>query len=235
MGSKRPKRSAIRRKVHEKLVREFDSPSWTEYPARGKSTRRLLVALKKIRQEIKKKQQQQAAQSRREDDDRIRLARENERVIRSAVQCVRRLESKFWNCANELARLCASEVDSSSRARRSFWSRLFHGSLVTAERPELYVTLEPLSPEMGQHHTIRLEARPELIQFEATYGLRTEEVLGVQGIRYTHVVCKSTCRISDLSAREGKQWLESQFEKYYRELTDWKKEFPDLWDQRRRR
>jgi hypothetical protein len=191
------------------------------------------VALKKIRQEIKEEQQRQAAQSREEADERMRLARENERVLGPAVQCARHLESKFQRCSNDLARLCGAEVDASDLPSRSFWSRLLHRSAVTADQPRLRLALEPLAPEMGQHHSITLEARPDDLLFEATYGLPAEEVMGAKGIRYAHVVCKDTYPISDFSGAAAKKWLESQFENYYREMTAWKKEFPDLWDPHR--
>lgn len=188
------------------------------------------MALDDIRRELAEERERKAAEARREEEERLRRTRENALAVRPALRCLKELEPRFWSCSEAFAALCESKVDFSSRSQQGFWSKLLRRSCATEESPGLYITYEPGLAEPGQRHAIKLEARPEVLYFEAAYALMPVEAAGIQGSRYPYVVHRDMYPVPGFSTAKANKWLESQFERYFRDLTGWKEQFPELWN-----
>ena len=125
------------------------------------------MALDRIRREIEEERAQKSKAERRAEKERIDQKREYIRSIQQSLRCLRRLESRFWEFADEFARLCDVEVKHSSQSHQSLWGKMLGRSCATDEKPELYTKCDPSSYDSGNCHWIRLEAKPDNVYFEA--------------------------------------------------------------------
>lgn len=194
------------------------------------------MALDKLRRELNEK----AAQAERAERERQKAIAEREQAFleykksqQPAFKCLQLLEDFFWECVDDYSRLANLRIKRTNRSDSAWLFRLLgiSSSSATILEPELYVryesgewTNEIIKLEVFLPPKDSLEESWQGLQFTAEYSTEQHRIPGGIG-RSTpyerHVLVCEKLPIESFEIQAARKWLESNFERYYREFGNY--------------
>ena len=179
------------------------------------------MALNKLKRELDEKAAQAALaekNKRKADDDKEQMLREYKDSQRPALRCLQSLEGLFRECVNDFSRLANLKIAHSNRPMWLF--RLAGQSSATIDDPKLYVSFDASG---WDRNTIQLEVfLRQGLQFSAEYSRMGHYSQGVSFPHETYVLVRENLPVESFEIQAAHKWLESNFEEYYRRLTDFR-------------
>jgi len=160
---------------------------------------------------IRRKQEEEAARVaealRHAEEEEDRREQAYKQSIMSSLRCLKLVEPYFWECVDDFSELIHYKVREDSRLLGRFSS--------AEEDPELFAKYDIKSYKVEQGSRVALKAIPNAIKFSA-------DSRGIISYRHQDVSLNDTYTIDSFDEEEARNWIESQFERYYMEYDKWR-------------